>query len=145
VTTRARWRPEIPNGTTVDITRPRGPEWVQENLNNPLRDWDGREHISTARYRKSIAQLRQTRRALLTLLGQHDVPTTPASLTQLGRDFAVAFNRLEGRAPFIETEEREELYGALAAVLDEAARTTGRSLSAEEAALFSGVDESRQW
>jgi hypothetical protein len=47
---RARWRPQIPHGTQVDITGARPPQWLAENRDNPLRDWDGRGHISRSRY-----------------------------------------------------------------------------------------------
>jgi hypothetical protein len=48
--------------------------------------------------------------------------------TQLGREYAQAFNRLEGRAPFIETEEREDLFAALELIVAEA--TTEKNLAA---------------
>jgi hypothetical protein len=33
---RARWRPQAPNGTLVDITGARKAKWLAENLSNPL-------------------------------------------------------------------------------------------------------------
>ncbi len=50
------WTPEIPKGTFVEIRSPRKPEWLAENRDNPLMDWEGREHISSVRYRRSLAQ-----------------------------------------------------------------------------------------
>ncbi|MEK4660326.1 hypothetical protein MHH93_00435 [Priestia sp. FSL H7-0729] len=29
----------------MEITKARKPVWLEENLNNPFRDWDGRDHI----------------------------------------------------------------------------------------------------
>lgn len=145
VAMRSRWRAEIAHGTSLEITGARRPEWVQENLNNPLRDWDGRDHISSARFKKAVAQFKQTRRAILALLDEPDDATRLGRLTQLGRDYGAAFNRLDGRSPFIETEEREELYTALEAVLDESEQATGRALSTERAALLTGVDDVREW
>ncbi|MEV0291877.1 hypothetical protein AB0H36_47835 [Kribbella sp. NPDC050820] len=145
VAMRSRWRSEIAHGTSLEIAGARKPEWVQENLNNPLRDWDGREHISSARFKKAVAQFKQTRRAILALLSEPDAATRLTHLTQLGRDYGAAFNRLDARSPFIETEEREELYAALEAVLDESEQATGRALSAERTALLAGVDDERDW
>jgi hypothetical protein len=35
---RARWRPQVPNGTQVHITGTRKAEWLAENVSNPLRE-----------------------------------------------------------------------------------------------------------
>ncbi|GAA0901496.1 hypothetical protein [Virgisporangium aurantiacum] len=140
---RKTWRAEIPNGTFVEITSPRKPDWVTENRDNPLRDWDGREHISAARYRKSVAQYKATRRAVLAAL---DDGTDAARLAELGRQFGEAFNQLDGTAdPFIETEEREELFGALDAIVDHAQAQHGRTFDAARQHLTAGADGVRNW
>ncbi|MFC0434807.1 hypothetical protein [Kutzneria buriramensis] len=134
---RAAWRPEIPHGVLVDITRGRKPEWVAENRDNPLRDWDGREHISDARYKKSVALYKATRRAVLdALAGAADRDR----LEHLGREYGEAFNQLDGRVPFIETEEREELFDALAHIVGDA-----EDLVWARDALFEGVEAVRNW
>lgn len=61
---RARWRPQIPGGTQVEITGARTPEWLAENMDNPLREWDGRARISRARFATATAQYKATRRAV---------------------------------------------------------------------------------
>lgn len=145
VAMRARWRSEVPNGTSVDISKARKPEWVQENLENPLRDWDGREHITASRFKKATEQFKKTRREVLATLGPQPDESTLARLTDLGREYALAFNRLDGRSPFIETEEREELFDALNTVMAERELELGRSLMAERSALLSGVEGARDW
>lgn len=142
---RARWRSEVVNGTSVGITKARKPEWVQENLDNPLRDWDGREHITVARFKKAVAQFKNTRRAVLEALSLKSDASTLARLLDLGREYGLAFNRLEGRSPFIETEEREELFAALSGVVAGREQELGRSLSAERSALLAGVEDARNW
>lgn len=142
---RARWRSEVVNGTSVTISKARKPEWVQENLENPLRDWDGREHISAVRFKKAVEQFKKTRREILALVGPQSDDTALAILMNLGREYALAFNRLEGRSPFIETEEREELFAALNTVLSERELELGRSLAAERSSLLSGVEGARDW
>lgn len=135
--TRAAWRPEIPDGVLLDVSRGRKPEWVAENRDNPLRDWDGREHISAARYKKSVAQYKATRRAVLDALAD---ATDHDRLEQLGREYGEAFNRLDGGVPFIETEEREELFDALGHIVDQAG-----DLAWARDALFEGVEAVRNW
>ena len=142
---RTRWRPQVAHGTGVDISKARRPEWVRENLDNPLRDWDGREHITAARFKRAVAQFKKTRREVLAVLAPQPDASSLARLADLGRDYALAFNRLDGRSPFIETEEREELFAALQSVVTEREQDLGRSLSAERTALLAGVDEARSW
>jgi len=141
---RSVWGPELAKGCFTAITALRSPEWLAENIDNPLRDWDGREHISQAKFRKSVTQYKTTRRAVLSALA--DPPADLAArLIELGREYGAAFNRLSQRDGFIETEEREELFAALAAI----PRST--ALLSEEAAklsgdrLVEGLEEVRDW
>ena len=142
---RTRWRLQVAHGTSVDISKARKPEWVRENRDNPLRDWDGREHITAARFKKAVAQFKKTRREVLAVLAPQPDASSLARLADLGREYALAFNRLDRRSPFIETEEREEFLAALQSVVTEREQDLGRSLSAERTALIAGVDEARSW
>jgi hypothetical protein len=144
--TKKAWTPEIPNGTFVEITSPRKPGWVAENRNNPLSEWDGRAHISAARYRKSVAQYKATRRAILKQLAVSEDQTDGSRFTELGRQFGEAFNQLDGtRNPFIETEEREELFAALNAMIDDAETEYGRTFDGSRRHLIAGVESVRDW
>ncbi|MEU1203422.1 hypothetical protein ABZ446_45515 [Streptomyces sp. NPDC005813] len=60
---RKTWRPHVSAGVELDVRGARKPEWVAANAANPLRDWDGREHIPRAGYRKAVAQYKATRGA----------------------------------------------------------------------------------
>jgi hypothetical protein len=142
---RARWRPQVPNGTLVDITGARKAEWLAENLNNPLREWDGRKHISQARIAKATAQYKATRRAAMAALSAGDAEPTASRLAQIGREYAEAFNKLDGRVPFIETEEREELFAALDLIIADAQATTGKDLAAARQSLIDGAEAARNW
>ena len=136
------WKPEIANGTDVEIRSPRKPDWVAENRDNPLRDWDGRDHISALRCRKAVSQYKDTRRAVIALLSSRGVDQ--AGLIEIGRHFAEAFNRLDGkRSPFIETEEREELFAALDAAVAAAEQGAGQDFGAARAHLYDGVERAR--
>jgi hypothetical protein len=142
--TRARWRPQVPHGTLVDITGARKPQWLAENVSNPLREWDGRAHISRSRYAKATAQYKATRRAVMAALSaEGGLAVSP--LADIGREYAEAFNRLDGRAPFIETEEREELFAALGLIIDDAEAATGKNLAAARQSLIGGAEAARDW
>lgn len=142
---RARWRPQAHNGTLVEITGARKPEWLAENLSNPLRDWDGRTHISRTRFAKATAQYKATRRAIMAALAADDSEPAASRLAQIGREYAEAFNRLDSRAPFIETVEREELFAALDLIIADAQATTGKDLTAARQNLIDGADAARNW
>jgi hypothetical protein len=83
--TKKAWTAEIPNGTFVEITSPRKPGWVAENRNNPLREWDGRAHISADRYRRSVAQYKATRRAVWAELAKPTGEADGSRFAELGR------------------------------------------------------------
>lgn len=141
---RARWRPQAPNGTFVDITGARKAKWLAENLSNPLREWDGRAHISRARFAKATAQYMATRRALMAALPAEGEPAA-SQLAHIGREYAKAFNKLDGRAPFIETEEREDLFAALDLIIGDAEAKTGKNLTAARQSLTDGAEAARNW
>jgi hypothetical protein len=141
---RARWRPQVPGGTFIDISGARKPEWLAENMSDPLRAWDGRAHIGRSRCAKATAQYKATRRAIMAALSAEGEPAT-SRRAQIGREYAEAFNRLDGRAPFIETVEREELFAALDMIMGEAEASTGRNLAAARQSLTDGAEAARHW
>jgi hypothetical protein len=141
---RSAWGPELTKGCFVAITALRSPEWLAENLDNPLRDWDGREHISAATFRKSVGQYKATRREILAALADQGPVDVKARLLGLGREFGKAFNKLSRGNDFIETEERDDLFRALTAIPSESGL---KSEAAKEAGgwLAQGLDEVRDW
>lgn len=141
-TTKSLWRPLEPEGVELVVRSPRTPEWIRLNAANPLRDWDGRDHIPAASHKKAIARWRASRVAVLAAL---EAGSTPERLVDLGREFAEAFNLLDRRSGFIGTEEREELLEALVGVVDEAEKAGGATFPGAREALAEGVDAVRAW
>ncbi len=139
---RKTWRPHVRHGVELDVRGARKPEWVAANATNPLRDWDGREHIPPTRYHKAVAHYTATRDAFLAEVTSGE---QPGNITEIGRAFGTALNALDSRPPFIETIEREELFDALDFLADEAQTTIGRDLSTARAALIEGVNSVRDW
>jgi len=142
---RSVWAQELAKGCYTAITGLRTPEWLAENLDNPLRDWDGREHISAAKFRKSVAQYKTTRRAVLAAIADPAAADFKARLLELGREFGHAFNKLAKRDDFIETEEREELFAALMAIPKASGSLSDEAASDAGDWLAQGLDETRDW
>ncbi|MBE1537159.1 hypothetical protein [Actinomadura algeriensis] len=142
---RSTWRPEIPNGTRVDVRGARRPEWVAENRDNPLRDWDGRSQIGKTTFKKSVAQYKATRRAVMAVFAEGTADDRPARLTAIGREYGEAFNEFDRRAGFIETVEREELFEALHRIATDAAAEFGLEPDDTFDRLASGVESVRDW
>lgn len=135
---RKMWSKQIAAGVALEVRQPRDETWVAENRDNPLRDWDGREHISASAYSRSVNQFRITRRAVL---AAEAAGAGPEAFEALGRDFGLAFNTLDRRRMFIETVEREELFEALRRLAEEhCADAVGVT-----DALQAGVDAVRDW
>ncbi|MBY8876276.1 hypothetical protein [Actinacidiphila acidipaludis] len=142
---RRAWRPEIPAGTYVSVRRARRREWVEANRDNPLRDWNGREQISPAVYKRAVAQYRTTRAAILQALAEPAEAEGAARMEELGRAYGEAFNELDHRTGFIETVEREELFDVLGQIVTEAEAVLGPGLQDARDGLFAGVDSVRDW
>ena len=95
------------------ITKPRKPEWLAENLDNPFRDWDGAEHIPASSAKKAANQYRKTRALLMKLAAESGEDTQAQALKAVAA-YTQTFNQMG----FIETEERDEIYMALRGILD---------------------------
>ena len=98
-------------GMDLRITKPRKPEWLAQNLDNPFRGWDGAEHIPAAAAKKAAGQYRKTRSQLMKLATQ---PSENAQALEAVAAYTQTFNKMR----FIETEERDEIYMALCGILD---------------------------
>ena len=100
-------------GMDLRLTKPRKPEWLAENLDNPFRDWDGAEHIPASAAKKAAGQYHKTRSQLMKLAAE---PGGDAQAQAL--EAVAAYTQTFNRMGFIETEERDEIYMALCGILD---------------------------
>ncbi len=141
--TKRAWKGQEAFGTTLEVLGMRKPEWVAENRRNPFRDWDMRSHIGRPRIAKVTALYKSTRDEVLDVLSAGRIDK--ARLRQIGVSYGEALNTIDGtRSPFIETEEREDLFAALQQIVAEADVTPARGKAAV-AALFDGVEHVRAW
>ena len=102
-------RPDV----DLRITKPRKPEWLAQNLDNPFRDWDGAEHIPASAAKKAASQYRKTRAQLIKLAEESGEDAQAQALEAVAA-YTQTFNKMR----FIETEERDEIYMALCGILD---------------------------
>ena len=100
-------------GMDLRITKPRKPEWLAQNLDNPFRGWDGAEHIPASAAKKAANQYRKTRSQLMQLAAK---PGEDAQSQAL--DAVTAYTQTFNKMGFIETEKRDEIYMALRDILD---------------------------
>jgi hypothetical protein len=98
----------------LSVRKPRSPEWLSENLENPLRHWDGREGIPAAAVKKTraafVSALRQVREADAT---RTDDAAYTARVTQAAADFLAVVGGLNRKYGFLYTLERDEVVDAV--------------------------------
>lgn len=105
------------NGLDLRITGARKHEWIEENLNNPFRNWDGQEHISPAKAKKAAGLYKETRHKILALI-ENSHNEIQSELNLIIANYTETFNKMNKHSDFIETVEREEIYEALCYLLN---------------------------
>lgn len=119
------------------VLKLRSDEWLHENLNNPLRHWDGSEFVPKSKYTKSVALWKEARRRMMELTNQAELDLS--LVKRIAIDYVEGFNKLDRRSSFIETKEREAIINAFEQILNE----TGLSELKEE--IMQLIDEKRNW
>ena len=100
------------------IQKGRKPEWLEANLNNPFRDWDGDDYILPAHAKKSAALYAKLYAQADKLLKQNpDTGTMLKELEEMVKVFTLEFNKMDKRKPWIDTVIRENIYDALLLLL----------------------------
>jgi hypothetical protein len=119
---KAAYKASIANGLQLDIRQPRKEEWLAENLDNPFRTWDGREGITPTQARKATAAYKALRKAILKLDAEN---ARTSQYLHAVASYAEVLRDAGKRKPFIYTEEREQVYGAVQTLIEtiNAART----------------------
>lgn len=105
-----RWKGKLDR---LDIAHLRDENWLRDNLENPIRHWDGNEFIPEAAYRNARKCYKDTKKQLLETADR-------AGIEDIVRRYTQQFNRLNERyEEFIETEEREDIYAAMQSLYEE--------------------------
>ena len=134
-------------GLDLSVTKARKPEWLADNLLNPFRDWDGREHISPAYAKKAALAYKNMLAVTRGIDAAMDVTVAATALEAMVTAYVDAFNKIERRASIIETVEREEIYSVLAELLAQLRQQLGGQGAAlvDEAALLELFDRLREF
>lgn len=121
----------------LSVLKLRTDEWLHENMNNPLRHWDGSEFVPKSKYTKSVALWKETRRRVFEEAKRAEVDLS--ALKSIASDYVEGFNKLDQGSQFIETEEREDIFNAFEQILDEAGIRQGRDN------IMNIIEENRNW
>ncbi|WP_035817845.1 hypothetical protein [Janthinobacterium sp. RA13] len=134
-------------GLDLSVSKARKPEWLADNLLNPFRDWDGREHISPAYAKKAALAYKNMLAVTRGIDAAMDATAAAAALESMVTAYVDAFNKIERRASIIETVEREEIYMVLAELLVQLRQQLGGQGAAlvDEAALLELFDRLREF
>ncbi|TDY36293.1 hypothetical protein C8C89_4175 [Janthinobacterium sp. 75] len=134
-------------GLDLSVTKARKPEWLAENLLNPFRDWDGREHISPAYAKKAALAYKNMLAVTRSIDAAMEATAATAALEAMVAAYVDAFNKMDRRSGIIETVEREEIYVVLVALLAQLVQQLGEQGAAlvDEAALLELFDHLRDF
>ncbi len=113
-------------GIDLDVSKPRTAEWLAENLDNPFRSWDGDGVVTTANSKKAAGLYRDFKKTLHRLKREvADAVVAQATLLESVRTFTLAFNKMDGKRPWIDTIYREDIAEALELLLKDAEELPG--------------------
>ena len=124
----------------IEIKQPRSDQWLEVNLSNPLRGWDGREGVSAATAKKAMKAYIDAHKRLSALkaepaskeletaskkaarTGKIDIASADnvAARDKVLKDFISVFNAV-GAGRGIDTMEREEIWEAFCKLCELAA------------------------
>ena len=96
------------NVEDLGIRQLKNDDWIEANLNNPFRSWDGREGIQDKHAKAAANAYKKASTALKKLSGKS---LSDSLLEPVLKDFVEAFNKIN-RQNSIETMEREEIFDA---------------------------------
>lgn len=101
----------------LNVTRLRDESWLKDNLENPLRHWDGNEFIPEAAYRGARKCCKETRKLLTEAMER---AADRDEIREIVRRYTRYFNKLNDRyEAFVETEEREDIFVAMQRLYEE--------------------------
>ncbi len=96
----------------LDVTKLRKPTWLELNLDNPFRDWDGRESIRPAVAKGAFKAYLEAKKKIVEASA---AGSSPAEAEQAIEAFILRLNRLATKSP-LETMERDEVMHAVRAL-----------------------------
>ncbi|PWW43909.1 MULTISPECIES: hypothetical protein [Paenibacillus] len=145
---KTRYKKAAAAGLELEISKPRKPEWLAENLTNPFRDWDGRDHIKSAHAKKAAQLYKQCLKEIRQLAqSQISNEAIQKQLFSMVENYTQTFNKMDAKTGFIETVEREEIHVVLASLLDQLEQELGNesTIKVSHEALYEVFDQLRDF
>lgn len=100
----------------LTVRKPRKPEWLAENLENPLRHWDGAEGIPASVAKRAriafVSALRSIRAADIAQAGATSASTDRVILEAV-REFLAVIRAADERHEFLYSLERDQVVEAV--------------------------------
>ncbi len=126
------------------IRKGRKPEWLEANLNNPFRHWDGDEYIAAAHTKKASTLYAKYYKQIGDFLkAKLDPKALQQELENIIKEYAKEFNKMDERKHWIDTVTREDIYGALNLLLKPTIEAHGDEININ--ALFDLFDNLRDF
>ena len=122
------YKPLVKNGFVLKLTKPRTPEWIAQNLDNPLRNWDGDEGMPKGVAKKAMDIYKKTRKGFVETC-QADNENMTKECMALCRNYITAFNKLHQKHEFIDTLYCEQICEALDKILTDIAAPAGLDIN----------------
>lgn len=114
---RRLYKNEVEYGMDFWIKKARKPEWLEENLENPFRAWDGQDSIPVSMAKKATIQYKKTLNDIKKI-NFDSIDNAIDELLIVITNYTEAFNKMNKNKGFIETVEREDIYVALCELID---------------------------
>lgn len=123
------------------ITKGRKPEWLEANLNNPFRHWDGDDQIAPA-HAKKAANLYIKFNKQIDKLIKDKLPAgkMQGELEKIVTEYTQEFNKMDKRTQWIDTILREDIFDVLGKLLEPVKEAYGEKIDFNKLdILFEGV------
>ncbi|MDR3058904.1 MAG: hypothetical protein LBU84_12290 [Prevotella sp.] len=113
-------------GIDLWITKGRKPEWLEANLNNPFRHWDGEDYISPTHAKKAANLYIKLNKQIDKLIKENLSPEKMQhELEKMVTEYTEEFNKMDKRMHWIDTMLREDIGDVLTKLLEPAKQVYG--------------------
>jgi hypothetical protein len=135
----------------LDVRKLRKPGWIIENINNPFRHWDGSDLVPKSKAKKASELYKLTRKSFFAEVSEikqypSNINSVQDKLINIAKNYCIAFNKLNCRNNFIETEEREDIFDAFEEIINDAIKEFSLTdVKIDTPALLNAIDENRDW
>ena len=116
------------------VKKLRGAEWLQENIDNPFRHWDGSKFVPQEAYKKALAAYRKLKK-IWTLGNRQEI-------LQGVREYGKILNKLNRNYDyFIESTERDDIFAAMKGIAVKSEHAEGGDMYVEAEKILEDIRE----